>query len=836
MDRFSPLARSLPRLALAAAGALAACGGGPAAAPGEAAPEAAPPVDGVAAEAAAAPALGEGFVVWESNRGGDWRIWRRDLDGSEPRRLTPDEPGRSHCCPHIAPDGRRLVYLSAPGRQRDYPAGGLVGELRLIDTDGGGQRTLAARARNYFENRAAVWRDSGRLIHIDGDGATVELDVDGGASRRLAAPMGGAGADAGWLIDASLSWATSGSPTFSPYDHRRGAIAARQQFGGCQPYFSQDGRWGYWTAGAGGPMNRVELASRSVGRILDKNDARVAGGWGYAYFPMLSRDGRLFAWAASRGEHDHFRSDYEVFVAEADPDTLELTGPPLRVTHHRATDRFPDAWQPPLALGRRSGEAPLTTTFNAPGGGDWQWRLAEEAAPPGPSAERTWSAPGRYPVTASRDGETLRGLVVVRSPAPPRLVSAETRAGGEQVVVRFDEPIAADGAELSLASGRPIAGWQPAADGLGIVVRLAEPLTGGDRLRLAGIRDRAQRPNPMPSATVELEPPAWPARRDGLVFLWQTADAANLVHDPAIGADRAYTLTATGEARLDADFAMLPAGGSFRLEEAEAAPLVAAIQATNELTIEATVTPLGGDGVVVAAASHRGYAFLLKQQGERLVLGLRTGPRWAYAEAPLVELPPRRPSHLVVSYEPGRLTVWVDGEQRLSSEAIQNDFFHWRAAPLVFGDGGWSGRIEGVAIYNRVLPAEAVAEHHRLYRRLTEARRPVPRSRVVARLLARSAPPTLEQISPYREALVTARYAVEETLAGSPLGGELKVAQWALLDGRRLALDQAPVGSRHRLTLEPFARQPQLESVYQADGLPPAAGELQYLVEAEPLD
>ena len=39
---------------------------------------------------------------------------------------------------------------------------------------------------------------------------------------------------------------------------------------------------------------------------------------------MSSADGRLFAWAASRGGHDHFATDYEVFVAESDPDSLDL--------------------------------------------------------------------------------------------------------------------------------------------------------------------------------------------------------------------------------------------------------------------------------------------------------------------------------------------------------------------------------------------------------------------------------------------------------------------------------------------------------------------------------
>ena len=53
-----------------------------------------------------------GFVVWESNRSGHWRIWTRRLDGEGLRQLTPHEERRAHFSPHLSPDGRHLVYLS----------------------------------------------------------------------------------------------------------------------------------------------------------------------------------------------------------------------------------------------------------------------------------------------------------------------------------------------------------------------------------------------------------------------------------------------------------------------------------------------------------------------------------------------------------------------------------------------------------------------------------------------------------------------------------------------------------------------------------------------------
>ncbi|MEO1368532.1 MAG: hypothetical protein AAFX50_15265, partial [Acidobacteriota bacterium] len=299
-----------------------------------------------------APELGAGFAVWESNRGGAWRLWRRDLAGDgEAIALTPVEAGRAHCCAHIAPDGSRLAYVSLPAGQATYPREGAAGELRLLDLAPPGEastpalgRTLAASARTYFEHRAAVWRDDRSLIHIDGDGRTVlrDIDGDGDAEALVEGPLGAHG----WLLDPSLRHATTGEPTFSPVDGERRRVDALENLGGCQPYFSGDGRLGIWVAGAGGPIRAMDLESRRTWPILGKGDPRLPPGHGYLYFPMPSRDGRGLAWAASADDHDHTAADYEVFVAETDAETLELIAPPRRLTGHPSTDRFPDLWLP----------------------------------------------------------------------------------------------------------------------------------------------------------------------------------------------------------------------------------------------------------------------------------------------------------------------------------------------------------------------------------------------------------------------------------------------------------------------------------------------------------
>jgi tricorn protease-like protein len=49
------------------------------------------------------------FIVFSSNRSGDYCIWRMGLDGSNPTQVTVSN-GRNHLRPHCSPDGRWVVY------------------------------------------------------------------------------------------------------------------------------------------------------------------------------------------------------------------------------------------------------------------------------------------------------------------------------------------------------------------------------------------------------------------------------------------------------------------------------------------------------------------------------------------------------------------------------------------------------------------------------------------------------------------------------------------------------------------------------------------------------
>ena len=799
----------------------------------QASPVDAPNSQAPASAPAAAPGPpGQGLVVWESNRTGAWRLWARDLDGSPPRQLSPDEGERQHCCPHIAPGGERLVYLSLPRGQIGYPESGASGPMHLIDVDGTGDRVIVGEARTYFEHRAAVWRSASELIFIDAEGRTRLLDLDTGEQRPLTTE---GEARHGWLVNSRLSHATTGRPSFSTYDRAGRRVEPARVLGGCQPYFSHDGRWGFWVAGAGGPIRGLELASRRSVEILAKSDPRLPADQGYLYFPMLSHDSTLLAVAASPDQHEHERSNYDVFVAGVDPDTLEVLGNAWRVTSDPATDRYPDVYARPLALGRHFGEAPLGVTFTAPNDGAWRWDFGDgTAVDAGARIEHSFARADSYRVEARQDAAVVRGFVRVRPAQPPRVVDVAVRRGRE-IVVRFDEEVDLGGASAAFASGLAIERFEPADDGRGLILTAAaEPAF--ETLRLDGVRDRAQRPNVLAAAELEIAPPAWPADRRGLVFLWQSADAANEV-EVAGGGYRTCLLTPRGRAWFDRHHAMELAGGLFFADDDSVLGVLDGCRRTNELTLEATVTPRGlvasGMARIVSFSSGlRSRNLTLGQQGDRLVLRLRTATTGQNADRPQLDLgpvEPGRPVHVLVTYTPGRLVAWLDGEKTVEADAVQDGFFHWRARPLVFGnewqaERPWHGTLEAVAIYDRALDEdEALESHRRAARRLAE-RSPVPRVHLRATLLARSRTPSLQEIAPYREALAVFEYRVDEVTEGDLDGSTVRVAHRVLADGEALPVSRRAEGRQYPLTLESFFDQPQLESLYLANTLPERSG------------
>ena len=178
----------------------------------------------------------------------------------------------------------------------------------------------------------------------------------------------------------------------------------------------------------------------------------------------------------------------------------------------------------------------------------------------------------------------------------------------------------------------------------------------------------------------------------------------------------------------------------------------------------------------------------------------------------------------MVTYAPSKLVCYRNGQEILKSDVVKGDFSNWAPQHLLFGDewgGGrrWAGTIEGVALYSRALTPDEARANYEQRKAMLLARKSAEKLEVQAKSVGRSKIPTLRQIQPYRQAIVVYEYEVEKLISGKYAPKEIRVAHWAMLDGKDLPITQAMAGTMTRLFLEPFKDNTQRESIYLSDTL-----------------
>ncbi len=754
--------------------------------------------------------VGEGFLVWESNRTGDWRLWTQRLDGAGLRQLIADEPERWHFCPHISPDGARVAFLNYKKGVTPYD-GRATARLELLDLQTGKTRLLVDEVRSYKEDRAVVWIDPVRLCFIRADGTTAILDTDSGATTPLVDephPYNG------WLVDPTLSFATAGDPEFSPFDAETRAIRHDRILGGCQPYFSRDGRWGFWIGGGGGPVKRIRLHTREVGNILEKSDPRMPPGRGYVYFPMLSACGNLLVFSASNNGHDHFRANYDLFVARIDPATLGIVGKPVRFTFSESCDRFPDVHLAKAPLGRHAGEAPFTVNFTTPG--EAKWDFGDGGGPVrGKAVSHVFSKPGDYRVLARAGGTELRGTVMVRAAAPPVVVDFEREPGG-RIRILFDEPVDLGGAKFSTGDRTFFA--TPFAAGHGAVLETGAESASVPQVTVSGVRDLAEPPNAMPDQVLSFTETQWPVDSSGLVFLWSNGKSAE-------------RLTAHGAARPDHDHAMRPDGGFFESDANTARRILEACMASGAFSIEFTLTPETGteaEGPILSFGNPDGFNLLVGRRGSELLIRIRTPESEKDSKLRETRVPnclvAGEANHIIVNYSKDEgFACHRNGDLIWIRSRLKGGFTNWQPGPLRFGGEAlagfapWPGTIQNVALRSRTVGAREARQNYMRIRNLLSSRATVPRHAVRAKLLRSAIFPTLEEIRPYRDALVVQEFQVPATPGLGADRGKIQVARYSILNGRDTGIARLSPGQETSLSLEPFGQNPQVESLFRSE-------------------
>ena len=324
----------------------------------------------------------------------------------------------------------------------------------------------------------------------------------------------------------------------------------------------------------------------------------------------------------------------------------------------------------------------------------------------------------------------------------------------------------------------------------------------------------------------------WPPNRAGLVFLWEHNDATNEAFDPVRQEVVYCTGVLRGRAVFDRHHGLDLAGGSF-IAEGTNERLLDACQETNALSLEVLFTAdaaeqSGPAPIVTFSSGIRSRNFTLGQEGDDLVFALRTESTGSNGSDPplrLATIEVGRPHHLIVNYRPGEMTVYVDGREAFSTREIGGDLSNWSAQHLSFGSewGGkrdWRGRLEGIALHNRVIPTEEAWRRHALYSEKLSERVPARRYSVRAELVDISPTPPAARLREYSRALVVYAYDVLEVLQGEVEAERILVAHWAYLDRKPVrALRARRVGDEYWLRLERFEENPQLESERQFNAI-----------------
>ena len=425
---------------------------------------------------------------------------------------------------------------------------------------------------------------------------------------------------------------------------------------------------------------------------------------------------------------------------------------------------------------------------------------------------------GRFPTMESATAGKLVQLDFGRlsaevAPQPPGrpMVFQSSTASAEVLGTALELRVADDQTQLTVTEGR---------------VRLTR---GGDRKSVVVAKDEFAVAD---ASGITSAPVAWPSNRDGLIFLFETNNQPNLVRSITSGVNRGYTIRPRGRARLNHDYAMVLDGGAFLAEDVDG-EILAACRQTNQLTVEAAIRPTlaeqaGPARIVTFSTDVSQRDFTLGQLGNQLVVRIRTpqsGPNGVDGVDPglsVCSLTPNEVNHVIVSYKPGRLVCFLNGRLVFDGDQFQGDFRDWSAQHLLFGDeyGGqrdWKGTLEGVAIFNRFMEPEEAARNALQYQHLLRGRMAAPQVRVRGELIAKSAMPTVEEIQPYRSALVVCRYRVKQVVSGELDEGDVFVVQWAILDDETQPIVDLPLGTEIDLLLESFDRNPQVSRCVRSD-------------------
>ena len=432
---------------------------------------------------------------------------------------------------------------------------------------------------------------------------------------------------------------------------------------------------------------------------------------------------------------------------------------------------------------------------------------------------------------ASKQGDRVAELV------PPKLLSA-VALDGRRVLLTCSEPVQVAAAKVTLASGTAATKLRLDSEGSGIIAEFAAPLGAKETLTVTGVTDRAQVPNEMAEAKVQIVRPEWPSNRTGVSYLWKNARARNVIFDERTRLPVTTALSGGGRALFNREGAAMAAGGGFTLNADSPERIMKGIKKTHQFSFEIVVASADlaqtkGTEDKPLAIFNWGYGwrnggiFWLFQEKDKLLVGLsKQWGDWNPEVFEMATLPDTKPHHVIVSVAAKRLAFYLDGKKVKEIDPSPASFIEVGPPPMSFASyhpdphkNIWRGTFEYVAMYNRFIEEPEAAKNVAAVAADLAQRTTLPQIEVQATLIGKSKIPDPREMAPYRNALIVNEYQVEQVLKGTYAGKTIRVAQWGMLDLKPTPLAALEPGASVKLVLENFADHEELVSELISDTL-----------------
>lgn len=330
-------------------------------------------------------------------------------------------------------------------------------------------------------------------------------------------------------------------------------------------------------------------------------------------------------------------------------------------------------------------------------------------------------------------------------------------------------------------------------------------IEGGDKAQLSGFGG----PAAVTSARTPAAEVSWPAKKDGILFLWRNSSAQNNWRSPD-GKNHFAELENHGAARFGRVFEMVLAGGVVEVPESTAGGMVQILSGSADVTFEALVLPAEFEGGRDSGSESK-TAFLFRGPGldiglqeRRLVLHGNSNKAWI-SRAPV----PGKPFHLAVVRQGDAFQALVNGASLPLNP--QDAAPPGQAVDMLTFGGGWNGGLLDIALYHRPLDAGEIAQNSAAVLREAGKFPPAPpRVSLRGRVVESSSPPALEDIAPYTGSLIANVYEVEKVLSGEFKDKRILVKHWGLLNKTPVPNFPRDIGKSFELVVEKESDHPEL--------------------------